>query len=78
MSRPNIIHIEVTGETGTGKTSLLAFIEKALKNEEYLTVSPELESERRMASQASVEKNMPDKNSSVIVLSETNVPRQGQ
>jgi hypothetical protein len=72
------IEVTVTGETTTGKTIILAAIDKAMKELGVrMILSPELESERNMGTPDSP----PDweleslKTNSYVVLSEINIAR---
>lgn len=72
------IEIVVTGETATGKSLILATIERAIKEMGIrMILSPELEAERNMGNPD----NPPDREmqslraNTYVVLSEVNIPR---
>lgn len=73
------VEITVKGETATGKTIVLAAIERAIKELGVrMILSPELESERNMGNPD----NPPDwemeslRKNTYIVLNEVNIPRK--
>lgn len=75
-----IIHIQVIGETGTGKTEVLAVIEKALRDHygsRTLIVSGSLANERELFGDPLHEGRAQCVNPSrtVFVLEESNLPR---
>lgn len=70
--KPTIIYIEVSGQTASGKSGVMELIRSALSADGYSVASPDLDSEARLCSNPTY----PNRQRTVIVLSEENIPRQ--
>lgn len=70
--KPNIIHIEITGPVGSGKTALLHSIKAMLESDNYCVAIP-CRQERRDGSgtlTTAPSHQVPKRDSTVIVISE--------
>ena len=74
MTAPNVIHVNVSGITASGKTAILSRIRKALELEGYCCASPHLDAENRMRSPDDI-RELAIARDTVVILSESNVPR---
>ena len=74
MKRMNVIQVHVEGPVGTGKSAVLACIERAIKQQFGCSVaSPDLERERRLNEPDDPEPwERPQRENTVFVLTEGN------